>query len=57
MPIREHMAAMGYDLSEVSDEEIRDGVLEFGRIAASTGVTAQQAGAALMRIGTQLAPD
>lgn len=43
--IRAHFAAFGYDLSDFSDDEIRDGVRHFGEVAAQSGFTMAEASA------------
>lgn len=52
--IRGHFAALGYDLSEFTDEEVENAVLRlsarFGEIARATGVAARQAAETLVAI-------
>lgn len=45
--IRAHFAALGYDLSDITDDEIRDGVRRFSQLAAASGVTLSQAAQSL----------
>ncbi len=45
--IRESMAFFGHPLENVSDEELEAAVVEFGRVVALAGVTAQEATTAL----------
>lgn len=46
--IRRHMAALGADVSHLSDEEIAAGVVKSAEVLAATGVTADEATAALV---------
>lgn len=48
--IREHARYFGYDLSDVTDEEIIEGVTKAGKIIASSGVSIDEAGRAFRRI-------
>jgi hypothetical protein len=48
--IREHMAALGHDLSHLTDDEIAAGVQRTARLLASTGITAEEAGANLVAV-------
>ena len=41
--LREHMAALGHDVSDLTDEEIEAGVMEFARIASGTGLSVCEA--------------
>ena len=49
--IRESFAYFGHDLSEFTDEEIIEGVIAFGKVVSSFGVTTEEAVGALQMIG------
>ncbi len=48
--VREHLAALGYPLDDLTDEEVVEGVDRLGRAVASTGVSAQEAAESLNRV-------
>ena len=41
--IRGHMAFFGHNLDDMTDAEIEEGVVRFGKVVASSGFTVQQA--------------
>lgn len=41
--VREQMSALGYDLSDISDEAIKDGMRQFAVIAKNCGMTTSEA--------------
>jgi hypothetical protein len=49
--IRAHFEAFGYDMSEYTDEEIEQAVINMSKPVARSGVTTQQADDALAGIG------
>lgn len=52
--IREHMAFFGYDVSDLSDEEIEKGVAEYGKRIAKCGLSAEEVTIGLQRISNVL---
>jgi hypothetical protein len=49
--IRESMSALGFPVDDLSDDEIEQGAVAFAEVAASCGITAQEAVDALSMIG------
>ena len=47
--IREHFAAVGYDLSEISDDDLRAGVRHLSEVVAQHGLTLAQASEGLQQ--------
>lgn len=50
--LRLDLAALGYPVDHLTDEEIEEGVRRLGEIVAETGVTAAEAIAAFSRLRT-----
>lgn len=48
--IREHHVALGFPLDDLTDEEIEKGVIAFGRLIASAGVTVEGAAKAMATV-------
>ena len=48
--IRHEFALLGYDLSDLTDEDIRQGVLHMSEVFQSYGVTAEEATKALTNL-------
>lgn len=55
--IRETAAMFGYNLSDLSDEEIEAGIERTGKVFASTGVTCDEAVAAFSTLGKALSQE
>jgi hypothetical protein len=53
--IRNDLAALGFPVDDLSDEQLEAGVQEFARITAAAGVTADQAMAALTAVTKAIA--
>lgn len=49
--IRGHLAFFGFDTSQMTDEEIEQAVVNLGRVAATAGVSAEQAVRAFRALG------
>lgn len=49
--IRAHFMALGYDTSDMTDEEIEEGILKIGHAAFRAGVTAEEAASAMRAYG------
>jgi hypothetical protein len=47
MQLRAHMAFFGHDISDMTDDEIKEGTNRMSKVMSSTGVTLDQAGQAL----------
>jgi hypothetical protein len=45
------MALFGYDMSDVSDEDIKAGIITMSRVINQLGVTAQEATEGLINLG------
>ena len=55
--LRAEMLLMGYLLGDLTDEEIFEGTMNFGCLAANVGVTAQAAADALKALGRILSDE
>lgn len=49
--IRGHFAFFGFDVSDLTDEELEAGILEASRRIGNAGVTVEEAGRALSTFG------
>ena len=52
--IKAHMLFFGYDISDMTDEEIEEGLVKISEIVSKTGVTTKQAADALSQLSCGL---